>query len=169
MSQSTCSLPCSVTRIRKHTAKVTMPSRHPGLLRAAAGADLGVQTATTTRKRETPDSQKPSGMPEIPSGIGFLTASPTGALGQEKWLLLSVGRQEFFPVGSSCRLSCGCLEDQFLTAKPSGKQLKEQKKIIIHTYMQTCIQYYNFSVPSNPICMVVSYTSPLQFVHTDIS
>ena len=107
MSQSTCSLPCSVTyiyeaklkymvsqhlitggggirkqvtdietgyinihtRIRKHTAKVTMPNRHPGLLRAAAGADLGVQTATTTRKRETPDSQKPSGMPEIPSGM----------------------------------------------------------------------------------------------------
>ena len=97
--------------------------------------------------------------------------SPSGIRRQESIVrksevLLSVGQQESFRVGSSWRPSWGCLEDQFLTVKTFRKSDKRAKKT--YTCMQTYIRDYNFTVPANPICMIVSYTCPLQFIHTDV-
>ena len=50
----------------------------------------------TTRKRETPDGQKPLGKPEIPLGI-----RRQESIVRKSEVLLSVGRQESFRVGSS--------------------------------------------------------------------
>jgi len=130
-----------------------------------------VLNRVTTRKRETPDGQKPSGKPEIPLGIRFLTAH----------------RQEFAdrsPLSGKVKFSCrladmnpflsvvpdglheDALKDQFQTVKTVRKSDKRAKKI--YTCMQTYIRDYNFTVPANPICMIVSYTCPLQFIHTDV-
>jgi len=97
--------------------------------------------------------------------------SPSGIRRQESIVrksevLLSANRQESFPVGSSWRPSWGCLEDQFLMVKTVRKSDKRAKKI--YTCMQTYIRDYNFTVPANPIYMIVSYTCPLKFIHTDV-
>jgi len=62
----------------------------------------------TTRKRETPDGQKQSGKPEIPSGIRFLTAH----------------RQEFAdrsPLSGKVKFSCRPTDrNPFLSVVPDG-------------------------------------------------
>ena len=78
-------------------------------------------------------------------------SSPSGIRRQESIVrksevLLSVGRQESFLVGSSWRPSWGCLEDQFLTVKTVRKLDKRAKKnIYMHADLHPRLQFHSSS------------------------